>query len=175
MSGSIPVELGNLTSLTGLWLQVNKLSGEEAIKRLCENNSLWSNVKRIGYVALCTLILNYSSRTACTNSTLQFMIEYDEIANHIHLNNLHLNLLCQGPFRQNWATWLRSLILVYLVTVYQVISISYHAREVGWCCMQWSPIAFHRKATHFIWIFSVRVHSGETGQPDLSHCSVAAE
>ena len=70
---------------------------------------------------------------------------------------LHLNLLCQGPFRRNWVTWPRSLICIYLVTVYQVRSVFYHAREVGCCCLQWSPIAFHSKATHFIWIFSVRV------------------
>jgi hypothetical protein len=31
LSGSIPAELGNLTSLTILWLQDNKLSGEEGI------------------------------------------------------------------------------------------------------------------------------------------------
>ena len=31
LSGSIPAELGNLTSLTGLWLYNNKLSGEEGI------------------------------------------------------------------------------------------------------------------------------------------------
>ena len=31
LSGSIPAELGNLTSLTSLWLEFNKLSGEEGI------------------------------------------------------------------------------------------------------------------------------------------------
>ena len=31
LSGSIPAELGNLTSLTGLWLYNNKLSGDEGI------------------------------------------------------------------------------------------------------------------------------------------------
>ncbi len=32
--------------------------------------------------------MNNSSRTACTDSALQYMIEYDEIANHIHPNDL---------------------------------------------------------------------------------------
>ena len=31
LSGTIPAELGNLTSLTRLWLENNKLSGEEGI------------------------------------------------------------------------------------------------------------------------------------------------
>ena len=31
LSGSIPAELGNLTSLTDLWLRDNKLSGEAGI------------------------------------------------------------------------------------------------------------------------------------------------
>ena len=104
LSGSIPAELGNLTSLTVLRLWNNELSGEEGILAIFDKFALLSNVKRIGYVAQCNLILNYSSRTACTDSALQYMIEYDEIACHIHLNDLHMNLLCQGPFRRNWAT-----------------------------------------------------------------------
>ncbi len=97
---------------------------------------------------------------------------------HYYQHVLFLNLICQGPFRRNWVTWPRSLswfyrvtvlFWVYRITVFQVRSVSYHDREVGCCCMQWSPIAFYSKATHFIWICSVRVHSGGSGQPDLAH------
>ncbi len=61
-----------------------------------EKFALLSNVQRIGYVAQCNLILNYSSRTACTDSALQYMIEYDEIANHFDPLDLYLNLVLSG-------------------------------------------------------------------------------
>ncbi len=75
LSGSIPVELGKITSLTGLCLNDNQLSGEEGILAMNEKFALRSNVSRIGYVAQCNLILNYSSRTACTDAALQHMRE----------------------------------------------------------------------------------------------------
>ncbi len=65
-------------------------------ERLYEKLALLSNVSRIGYVAQCNLILNYSSRTACINIALQYMIEYDEIANHFDPLDLNLNLILSG-------------------------------------------------------------------------------
>ncbi len=119
---------------------------------------LYSNqLKEVADIKLCQSCIPYGIHILCTI--------------HYYSHVLFLNLFCQGPFRRNWATWSSSLFWIYRVTVYQVRSVSYHAREVGCCCMQWSPIAFHSKATHFIWIWSVRVYSGGTGQPDLAHWS----
>ncbi len=86
------------------------------------------------------------------NSYFCFEIVHSPFIIALQSNPLHLILFCQGPFRWSWATWPCSLILIYRGTVYQVRSVSYHTRAVECCCMQWSPIAFHSKATHFIWI-----------------------
>jgi len=95
LSGSIPAELGNLTSLTALGLEDNKLSGDEDFLAI---------VSVICGAKECNCVFHYSSRTACKDSALHYMIEYAEIAYHIHINDLHLNLICQGPFRRNWVT-----------------------------------------------------------------------
>ncbi len=64
LSGSIPAELGNLTSLTKLDLSYNSLSGDKYLLKVIVPE-------------MCSDVLHYLLCFTLSDSALQYMIEYD--------------------------------------------------------------------------------------------------